>query len=51
MRYVDLGASYVGPTQNYLLRMAKDLGIQNYVVNDPPDEKLVFFSEKVSSYL
>ncbi|MEE6469590.1 hypothetical protein FKM82_008686 [Ascaphus truei] len=31
--YVDVGGSYVGPTQNHILRMAKDLGVQTYKVN------------------
>lgn len=32
VKYVDLGGSYVGPTQNRILRMAKHLGIQTYKV-------------------
>ena len=31
-KYVDLGGSYVGPTQNRILRIAKELGIQTYKV-------------------
>ncbi|XP_053562468.1 amine oxidase [flavin-containing] A [Bombina bombina] len=31
--YVDVGGSYVGPTQNHILRMAKELGVQTYKVN------------------
>ena len=30
--YVDLGGSYVGPTQNRLLRLAKELGVENYKI-------------------
>ncbi|KAG8450492.1 hypothetical protein GDO86_002957 [Hymenochirus boettgeri] len=33
VKYVDLGGSYVGPTQNHLLRMAKDLDLETYKVN------------------
>ncbi|KAM9321264.1 amine oxidase [flavin-containing] B-like [Gastrophryne carolinensis] len=32
VQYVDLGGAYVGPTQNRLLRMAKELGVQTYKV-------------------
>uniref|UniRef100_A0A8C5LW57 monoamine oxidase n=1 Tax=Leptobrachium leishanense TaxID=445787 RepID=A0A8C5LW57_9ANUR len=32
-KYVDVGGAYVGPTQNRLLRMAKELGIETYKVN------------------
>ena len=32
VKYVDLGGSYVGPTQNRILRMAKNLGIKTYKV-------------------
>ena len=32
VKYVDLGGSYVGPTQNRILRMAKHLGIETYKV-------------------
>ena len=31
-KYVDLGGAYVGPTQNRILRIAKELGIQTYKV-------------------
>ena len=31
-KYVDLGGAYVGPTQNRILRVAKELGIQTYKV-------------------
>lgn len=30
--WVDLGGSYVGPTQNHILRMAKDMGVETYIV-------------------
>lgn len=32
VHYVDLGGSYVGPTQNRILRMAKHLGVKTYKV-------------------
>ncbi|GIX79806.1 amine oxidase B [Caerostris darwini] len=35
--YVDIGGAYVGPTQDRLLRMAKEFGIQNYKVNEEED--------------
>ncbi|XP_042314148.1 amine oxidase [flavin-containing] A-like isoform X2 [Sceloporus undulatus] len=33
VKYVDLGGSYIGPTQNRILRLAKELGIETYKVN------------------
>ncbi|XP_069492606.1 amine oxidase [flavin-containing] A-like [Ambystoma mexicanum] len=33
VHYVDVGGAYVGPTQNRILRIAKQLGIQTYKVN------------------
>ncbi|GFY62167.1 amine oxidase B [Trichonephila inaurata madagascariensis] len=35
--YVDIGGAYVGPTQDRLLRMAKEFGIENYKVNEVED--------------
>uniref|UniRef100_A0A4W3GXL3 Amine oxidase n=1 Tax=Callorhinchus milii TaxID=7868 RepID=A0A4W3GXL3_CALMI len=40
-QYADLGGSYVGPTQNRILRLAKELGIKTYEVNEK--EKLIHF--------
>jgi len=40
---VDLGGSYVGPTQNNLLRMAKELGIETYKVDEAQD--LAYYSK------
>jgi monoamine oxidase len=37
---VDLGGAYVGPSQNYLLRTIKELGIKTYKVNE--EQSLVF---------
>ncbi|XP_036913144.1 amine oxidase [flavin-containing] B isoform X3 [Sturnira hondurensis] len=34
VKYVDLGGSYVGPTQNHILRLAKELGLETYKVNE-----------------
>ncbi|XP_070574711.1 amine oxidase [flavin-containing] B-like [Ptychodera flava] len=31
--YADMGAQYIGPTQNRILRMTKDLGIEHYKVH------------------
>ncbi|XP_030058393.1 amine oxidase [flavin-containing] A-like [Microcaecilia unicolor] len=33
VEYVDVGGAYVGPTQNRILRVAKELGVQTYKVN------------------
>lgn len=42
VKYVDLGGAYVGPTQNHLLRMAKELGVETYKVNE--EEALVHYN-------
>lgn len=31
--YVDVGGAYVGPTQNRILRLSKELGLKTYKVN------------------
>ncbi|XP_008278175.1 amine oxidase [flavin-containing] [Stegastes partitus] len=33
-KWVDLGGAYIGPTQNRILRLAKEYGIQTYKVNE-----------------
>ncbi|CAL1301351.1 unnamed protein product [Larinioides sclopetarius] len=33
VNYVDLGASYIGPTQDHLLRLSEELGVKNYKLN------------------
>lgn len=33
-KWVDLGGAYVGPTQNRILRLAKEYGIKTYKVNE-----------------
>lgn len=39
--WVDLGGSYVGPTQDHLLRIAKELGLATFLVNEVED--IVYF--------
>lgn len=34
VNWVDLGGAYVGPTQNRILRLSKELGISTYKVNE-----------------
>lgn len=38
---MDLGGAYIGPTQNRILRMAKEYGVQTYKVNE--EESLVHY--------
>ncbi|XP_073523345.1 amine oxidase [flavin-containing]-like [Phyllobates terribilis] len=33
-KYVDLGGAYIGPTQNRIIRVAKELGVETYKVNE-----------------
>ncbi|KAM9181446.1 amine oxidase [flavin-containing] A [Dugong dugon] len=33
VNYVDVGGAYVGPTQNRILRLSKELGLETYKVN------------------
>ncbi|XP_022092191.1 amine oxidase [flavin-containing] B-like isoform X2 [Acanthaster planci] len=40
-QYLDLGGAYIGPTQNRIIRVAKELGIQNLIVNEK--ERTIFF--------
>nr|CAD7441525.1 unnamed protein product [Timema bartmani] len=35
--WADLGASYVGPSQNHILRLCKELGLGTYLCNDKHD--------------
>lgn len=35
--YLDLGAAYVGPTQNRLLRLAREFGVKTYRTYDEQD--------------
>ena len=37
VQYVDVGGSYVGPTQNRVIRLAEEFGIKNYKVFDNAD--------------
>ncbi|KAH6938994.1 hypothetical protein HPB50_015546 [Hyalomma asiaticum] len=41
--WVDLGGSYVGPTQNHILRLANELQVDTYKIFD--DLKMLHFSE------
>ncbi|XP_038070069.1 amine oxidase [flavin-containing] B-like [Patiria miniata] len=41
-QYVDLGGAYIGPTQNRIIRVAKELGIQSQIVNEK--ERTINFS-------
>ncbi|XP_036404314.1 amine oxidase [flavin-containing]-like [Megalops cyprinoides] len=40
-KYVDLGGAYIGPTQNGILRLARELGVKTYLVNEK--ERLVHY--------
>ncbi|XP_061579249.1 amine oxidase [flavin-containing] [Cololabis saira] len=40
-KWVDIGGAYVGPTQNRILRLAKEYGIQTYKVNE--EESLLHY--------
>nr|XP_005992072.1 PREDICTED: amine oxidase [flavin-containing]-like [Latimeria chalumnae] len=40
-QYVDLGGAYVGPTQNRILRVAKEFGVKTYLVNEK--EQLIHY--------
>uniref|UniRef100_A0A673LCZ9 monoamine oxidase n=1 Tax=Sinocyclocheilus rhinocerous TaxID=307959 RepID=A0A673LCZ9_9TELE len=33
-KWVDLGGAYIGPTQNRILRIAKQYGVKTYKVNE-----------------
>ncbi|XP_055944727.1 amine oxidase [flavin-containing] B-like [Argiope bruennichi] len=37
VNYVDIGGAYVGPTQTNILRMAKELGVDFYKINEDAD--------------
>uniref|UniRef100_A0A8C2XMW2 Amine oxidase n=1 Tax=Cyclopterus lumpus TaxID=8103 RepID=A0A8C2XMW2_CYCLU len=41
VKWVDVGGAYVGPTQNRILRLAKEYGIDTYKVNE--EESLVHY--------
>ncbi|XP_028291982.1 amine oxidase [flavin-containing] [Gouania willdenowi] len=41
-KWVDLGGAYIGPTQNRILRLAKEYGVKTYKVNE--EENLVHFT-------
>ncbi|XP_069103415.1 amine oxidase [flavin-containing]-like isoform X2 [Argopecten irradians] len=41
VNYVDLGGSYVGPTQNRILRLADEFGVETFLTNEVED--LVYY--------
>lgn len=41
--YVDLGGSYIGPTQHHLLRLSKELGLENYKIEE--NEDVIYYSK------
>ncbi|KAM4699696.1 amine oxidase [flavin-containing] A-like [Discoglossus pictus] len=41
VQYVDVGGAYVGPTQNRILRVAKELDVKTYKVN--VDQRLIYY--------
>lgn len=43
VNYVDLGGAYVGPTQNRILRLADEFGVQTYLTNEVED--VVFYTK------
>lgn len=40
-KWVDLGGAYIGPTQNRILRIAKQYGVKTYKVNE--EESLIHY--------
>ncbi|XP_019732506.1 amine oxidase [flavin-containing] [Hippocampus comes] len=46
-KWVDLGGAYVGPTQNRILRLAKQYGVKTYKVNE--QERLLHYVDGKSS--
>jgi len=42
VKYTDLGGAYVGPTQNHLLRITEELGVETFKVNE--EEKLLHYN-------
>lgn len=44
--YVDLGGAYVGPTQNRILRMAREFNVKTFLTNEKED--LVMYDKGVS---
>ncbi|CAC5413206.1 MAO [Mytilus coruscus] len=43
VKYVDLGGAYVGPTQNRILRLADEFGIETYLTNEVED--VIFYTK------
>lgn len=46
--WADLGGSYVGPSQNHILRMCKELGCETYLARDDYDS--IYFSKVTQSH-
>lgn len=46
--WVDLGASYVGPSQNHVLRMCRELGCETYLCRDNHDS--IYFSKVIHTF-
>ncbi len=38
--YTDVGGAFIGPTQNRIIRLAKELGVDNHIINEK--EKSLF---------
>ncbi len=47
-KYVDLGGAYIGPSQNRVLRLSTELGIQNYKVND--HERTILYTVSINGH-
>ncbi|XP_072028190.1 LOW QUALITY PROTEIN: amine oxidase [flavin-containing] B-like [Amphiura filiformis] len=47
-KYVDLGGAYIGPSQNRVLRLSTELGIQNYKVN--AHERTILYTGSVHAF-
>ena len=47
-QYTDVGGAYIGPTQRRVARMAKELGLEFYTVNE---EQKTIMNVKVWTYI
>jgi monoamine oxidase len=41
----ERGATFVGPTQNYILGLAKEFGVGKFPTYDPPDSQIVYYAD------
>ncbi|XP_071957851.1 amine oxidase [flavin-containing] B-like [Antedon mediterranea] len=48
-KYVDVGGSYIGPTQNRIIRLGKELGVGNYKVNEE-EKSILLLKDKVRTF-